>query len=67
MLDPKEVTVEIRRDGKGYQAHSPQVGGCRGWGMTRVDALRNLEDALTVEAATRRNGRRPPPDALYVG
>lgn len=48
-------------------ARSPQVGGCSGWGRTRLDALRHLEEALDVEAATRRKRHLPPPDPLYAG
>jgi predicted RNase H-like HicB family nuclease len=61
-----EFTAVIERDGVWYVAYCPEIPGANGQGRTKIEARRNLVDAITLILEDRRKDglRGVPPHAV---
>jgi predicted RNase H-like HicB family nuclease len=59
--------VVIERDGDGYFVSCPALDGCYTEGDTYEEAIRNIEDAITLHIEARRDRGEPIPPGEFVG
>jgi predicted RNase H-like HicB family nuclease len=49
-----EFTAIVEQDGKWFIAYSPEIPGANGQGITKVECLKNLSEAIDLILADRR-------------
>ncbi|MGE5188910.1 MAG: type II toxin-antitoxin system HicB family antitoxin [Gemmatimonadota bacterium] len=61
------VLLEPEKTG-GYRAHCPALPGCRSYGDTKQEAIRNIKISISYRLeALEANGKRIPRDADMAG